>query len=90
MELERPDRRVAGLIGGIQEAWRGTGDGDAQDLAANVATLTVYMLRGMAVQDMLASDPVGGAMLRRLWSDLMQPFMTAGVGGKVPAMAVEG
>ena len=79
----------AGLIGGIREAWRGTGDGDAQELAGNVATLTVYMLRGMAVQDMLASDPVGGAMLRRLWSDLMQRVMTAGGGGKaVPAKAV--
>jgi len=35
------------------------------------------MLRGMAMQDMLASEPVRGATLRRLWSDLMAPFMDA-------------
>jgi hypothetical protein len=35
------------------------------------------MLRGMAMQDMLASEPVGGATLRRLWSDLMTPFLDA-------------
>ncbi|HEV2677628.1 MAG TPA: TetR/AcrR family transcriptional regulator [Aliidongia sp.] len=82
----------AGLIGGIQEAWRGSGDDAAQDMAANIATLTVYMLRGMAVQDMLAGDPTGGATLRRLWSDLMQPFMSAGAGGKIAPMkrAVDG
>jgi AcrR family transcriptional regulator len=66
----------AGLVGGIREAWRGDGDGAAQNISANIAMMTVYMLRGMAVQDMLASDPVGGATLRRLWSDLMRPFMT--------------
>jgi len=33
------------------------------------------MLRGMAMQDMLAKEPVGGATLRRLWSDLMAPFL---------------
>ena len=67
----------AGLVGGIRAAWGGDGDGEAQNLSANIAMMTVYMLRGMAVQDMLASDPVGGAALRRLWSDLMRPFMTA-------------
>jgi AcrR family transcriptional regulator len=74
---QRLEPVFAGLVGGIREAWRGGGDGDSQNLAANIATMTVYMLRGMAVQDMLASDPVGGATLRRLWSELMQPFMTA-------------
>ncbi len=67
----------SGMIFGLREAWSGTGDDESQGQAANIATLTVYMLRGMAMQDMLASEPVGGATLRRLWSDLMAPFMDA-------------
>jgi AcrR family transcriptional regulator len=74
---ERLQPVFAGLIGGLREAWRGNGTDESQDLAANIATLTVYMLRGMAMQDMVASDPVGGATLRRLWSDLMTPFLDA-------------
>lgn len=72
----------AGLIDGLREAWRGDGSEESQGLAANIATLTVYMLRGMAMQDMLAKDPVDGAALRRLWSDLMAPFLDADWAGR--------
>jgi AcrR family transcriptional regulator len=79
---ERLQPVFAGLIGGLREAWRGDGTEASQGLAADIATLTVYMLRGMAMQDMLASDPVGGAGLRRLWSDLMAPFLDADWAGR--------
>jgi len=67
----------AGLIDGLRDAWRGTGQDARQERAADVTTLTVYMLRGMAMQDMLARDPVGGATLRRLWAELMMPLIDA-------------
>lgn len=72
----------SGMINGLREAWRGDGDDACQSLAANIATLTVYMLRGMAMQDMLASEPVAGATLRRVWADLMAPFIDADLAGR--------
>ena len=78
----------AGMIGGLREAWSGSADDARQDMAANVATLTVYMLRGMAMQDMLASEPVGGATLRRLWSELMAPFLHPERGRRETARAL--
>jgi AcrR family transcriptional regulator len=70
----------AGLIGGLRDAWSGADE--RREMAANITTLTVYMLRGMAMQDMLARDPVGGATLRRLWADLMMPFIDADLFGR--------
>lgn len=42
---------------------------------AGLITLTVYMLRGMAVQEMVDGDGAAHAGLRRLWTRLLSPHI---------------
>ncbi|HEV2674593.1 MAG TPA: TetR/AcrR family transcriptional regulator [Aliidongia sp.] len=77
----RTDRALAGrlhpvfveLIDSFRGAW-GSATPDATG-GGDLLTLTLFVLRGMAMQEMLAESPDGQAALRGLWTGVTRDFL---------------
>jgi len=63
------------LIESFRGAW-GSATPDATG-GGDLLTLTLFVLRGMAMQEMLAESPDGQAALRRLWTGITRDFLQA-------------
>jgi AcrR family transcriptional regulator len=79
----RTDRELAerlqpvfvALIESFSGAW-GSATPDATG-GGDLLTLTLFVLRGMAMQEMLAETPDGQAALRQLWTGIARDFLQA-------------
>ncbi|HLZ66434.1 MAG TPA: TetR/AcrR family transcriptional regulator [Aliidongia sp.] len=70
---ERLQPVFAALIEGFRGAW-GSATPDASG-GGDLLTLTLFVLRGMAMQEMLAESADGQAALRGLWTGIVREFL---------------
>jgi len=79
----RTDRALADRLRpvfvALIECFRGAWGSPTPDAtgAGDLLTLTLFVLRGMAMQEMLAQSPDSQARLRRLWTDITRDFLQA-------------